>query len=205
MNEPDQWLTVATEQRAELTIKSSRFIGESYRVESVETAKARLESARTRTYDATHHCYAWRVGLGNQTQEKFSDDGEPSGTGGRPIMELLQGRELANTLVVVTRYFGGTKLGTGGLRSAYADTARQVLELSGTETQYRLASAELEFGFPLLGKVRQLLEQMQATEQQATFTDTVRLAVAIRSSRANELCERLVDLCGGKISISRHD
>lgn len=202
MTDPDHWQTIAVGRTAEITIKSSRFVGESFRVETVEAAKARLEAVRTREYDATHHCYAWRVGIGTGLQEKLSDDGEPSGTAGKPIMELLQGRQLTNTLVVVTRYFGGTKLGTGGLRSAYADTARQVLELSGVETQFRMSVLRVSIGFALLGRVRQLLKQLGAEERNATFNDMVSLRVAIRQSRAEELQVRLIDVCGGKIAIT---
>src|SRR5689334_10565916 len=96
-------------------------------VESKEHATAEIERVRKEHWDATHNCYAWRLAP-DGLQYRFADDGEPSGTAGKPILHSLQQRDLVNTLVVVTRYFGGTKLGAGGLARAYGDAANAALD-----------------------------------------------------------------------------
>ena len=114
----DQYFIIARDSTVEIKIKNSRFIGESRHANSVAEALTRLEGIRKREYSATHHCFAYRVGLGHDPVFKYSDDGEPSGTAGKPIYDYIQGSEVTNLLLVVTRYFGGTKLGTGGLTHA---------------------------------------------------------------------------------------
>ncbi|MCK4857045.1 MAG: YigZ family protein, partial [candidate division Zixibacteria bacterium] len=125
-----------TESQIEIKVKGSRFIGETCLVASVDEAVARLAVVRKREYQATHHCYAYVTGWPDQVGFKYSDDGEPSGTAGRPIYDVITGHALTNLLVVVTRYFGGTKLGTGGLVRAYSEAARAAVEASGRHQQF---------------------------------------------------------------------
>src|SRR5690606_8036384 len=108
---------------AEIVIKRSRFMGWGSPVETEEAALELLDRIRSEHPQATHHCYAYRVGLGTETI-RFSDDGEPGGTAGRPILEVLQREDLRNALIVVTRYFGGTLLGAAGLVRAYTQAAK---------------------------------------------------------------------------------
>src|SRR5690625_6678228 len=126
----------------ELKIKDSRFIAESFGVEDVDHALSLIETIRRREHSATHHCWAYRI---DADTFRFNDDGEPSGTAGAPILRQIEGRELINTLVVVTRYYGGTKLGTGGLIRAYGDAAAEVLAISRIETRIRRETFDLEF------------------------------------------------------------
>ena len=122
----DEYTEPIAEVSAELKIKGSRFIGRIVPVLSQEEAGDALGAIRKEHYNATHNCWAWRVGiLGDQT--RFSDDGEPNGTAGQPILRQIEGADLTNALVVVTRYYGGTKLGTGGLARAYGDAAAEVV------------------------------------------------------------------------------
>ena len=113
------------EAHAQFTLKGSKFIGALFPVNNASHAAEILEQVRKKYHDATHNCYAWRVYPG---VEKASDDGEPSGSAGRPILQVISGAKLENVLVIVTRYFGGTKLGVGGLVRAYGDAARSVVE-----------------------------------------------------------------------------
>ncbi|MCK4606997.1 MAG: YigZ family protein, partial [candidate division Zixibacteria bacterium] len=115
----DQYYEIAGPARIEIKRKGSRFIAETGAVSSVEEAHEQLETVRSREHAATHHCYAYRVGIADEARFKYSDDGEPGGTAGRPIYDVICGCEVTNALLVVTRYFGGTKLGTGGLARAY--------------------------------------------------------------------------------------
>ena len=113
----------------EIVEKKSRFIAEVHPVTSEEEAMEILEQTRKQYWDARHHCWAYIIGR-NPAAERMSDDGEPAGTAGKPILEVIRGRELTNVLVIVTRYFGGILLGTGGLVRAYSDSMQNALELT---------------------------------------------------------------------------
>lgn len=199
----DQFFTIARESTAELKIKNSRFIGETCLVETVESAQERLQAIRKREYAATHHCSAYVVGLSSQKQFKYSDDGEPSGTAGKPIYDRLTGSGLSNLLIVVTRYYGGTQLGTGGLTHAYSDTAHAVLEQSGRQEHFLLAECDLQIEFPLYDRVQRLVAKMGATIVTSDFSDQVRLRLAIRKSRAEELRRSIIELSNGQAIIQQ--
>ena len=120
----DSYRTLFREGSAEFIEKKSRFIGYASPAETEEQALAFLEKVRAMHREASHHCYAYIIGQHGE-RTRFSDDGEPSGTAGKPILEILQGRELCNCICVVVRYFGGTLLGTGGLVRAYSQRDRK--------------------------------------------------------------------------------
>lgn len=120
--------TVIQDGKAEIEEKKSRFIANIYYIENVEQAEKKLKDIRKKYFDAKHHCYAYRVLEELGIKEKQSDDGEPNGTAGGPMLNILQKNELVNALVVVTRYFGGTLLGTGGLVRAYSDATLKGIE-----------------------------------------------------------------------------
>lgn len=128
-------LVPAEPARARFTVKGSRFIAAVFPVSDKEEAKVFLTGIQKKYYDATHNCYAWRI---HPSLEKSSDDGEPAGSAGKPILQVLKGSFLTNTLVVVTRYFGGTKLGIGGLVRAYGEAASMALEKVKAVTLYPL-------------------------------------------------------------------
>lgn len=197
----DAYLTIATESRSEIRVKGSRFIGVSFLVRSVDEAVVRLDAVRKREFQATHHCYAYVVGLPGSQQHKYSDDGEPGGTAGRPIYDTLAGRGLTNGLVIVTRYFGGTKLGTGGLARAYSDTARAVLELSGVKTNYITRRFRCDLQFPLYDSWLRELHKLGATVVDSRFAEKVTLTLEIRADRAERLMEAFVQLTLGKGSL----
>ncbi len=113
------------EEKNTMTVKGSKFISSLIPVKSKEEAEKKLEAIRKHYHDATHNCFAYRI---YPDIEKYSDDGEPSNTAGKPIMSVIKGNDLFNVLVVVTRYFGGTKLGVGGLIKAYSESAKNVVE-----------------------------------------------------------------------------
>ncbi len=199
----DQYFTIAKEATAELKIKNSRFIGETCLVESVEQATERLHAIRKREYSATHHCYAYQVGLFGQTQFKYSDDGEPSGTAGKPIYDRLTGSGLSNLLIVVTRYYGGTQLGTGGLTHAYSDSAQAALDASGRREHFLQTEFDLQIEFPLYDRLQRLAAKLGASIISSDFSDQVKLRLAIRKSRAEELRNHLVELSNGKAIINQ--
>lgn len=120
--------TITSNTEAEVVEKRSKFIGNLYYVESVEQAEEKIKEIKKKYNDARHSCFAYRICVQDSVVEKFSDDGEPSGTAGAPMLGLLSKLDLANCLAIVTRYFGGILLGTGGLVRAYTEATKQALE-----------------------------------------------------------------------------
>lgn len=124
----EQFKTIMQDAQAEIEEKKSRFIANVYYIENAEEAEEHLKQIRKKYFDARHNCFAYRILEENVVKEKQSDDGEPSGTAGAPMLNILQKNNLYNVLIVVTRYFGGTLLGTGGLVRAYSDATIKSLE-----------------------------------------------------------------------------
>lgn len=197
----DVYHTIAREARAETKVKGSRFIAECAVAATVDEATAYLEAIRKREHAATHHCSAWTVGLFEERQFKYSDDGEPSGTASRPIYDLIEGRALSNCIVVVTRYFGGTKLGTGGLVRAYSEAARLALERAGEKEHFLTSVLTVGIEFPLYDLLAKTIHRLGARQIDARFTDRVAVDIEIRRSRAEELRNEIVQLSGGKAKI----
>ncbi len=194
----DCYLTIAREARAESKVRGSRFIGETFKIVSVADALARLETVRRREFAATHHCYAWKIGPGDRQEFKYSDDGEPSGTAGRPIYDVIHGQGVTNLLLVVTRYFGGTKLGTGGLARAYSDTAGATLELSGMKEEYITTCYRFNLVFSLYDRWRTLICHLGGRVTDSRFAEGVTMDVEIRLSRVEQLLESFTELTAGK-------
>ena len=126
----EPFLSIFREAEVSIEIKRSKFIGRSFKCPDKDTALTAVKRIREAYPDATHHCWAFRVGAAGELS-RAQDDGEPHGTAGPPILSVLEQKRLTNTLIIVTRYFGGTKLGAGGLVRAYRESAQQVLEKSG--------------------------------------------------------------------------
>ncbi|MCB0783756.1 MAG: YigZ family protein, partial [Flavobacteriales bacterium] len=133
MNGPDHYLTLAEESGAQLREKASRFIAYAFPIADEDDFKQRLEALAAKHHDSRHVCYAWVLGAGGE-RHRANDAGEPNGTAGAPILRHLQGAGLTFAAVVVVRYFGGTKLGRGGLVRAYGDVAREAIAANRTVT-----------------------------------------------------------------------
>jgi uncharacterized YigZ family protein len=194
----DAYFTIRDEARAELKVKGSRFIGETFLATTVEKALEKLEAVRKREFNATHHCYAYRVGRGAAADFKYSDDGEPSGTAGKPIYDMVTGSDITNVLCVVTRYFGGTKLGTGGLARAYGDTARAVIDRSGRVERFLCTEYRFDLSFSLYDVWQKKLNELGARVTDSDFSDHVTMTVSIRSSRADQLRQAFTQVTAGK-------
>lgn len=194
----DSYLTIRSESIIETRVKGSRFIGESFRAATVDEALTRIEAVRKREYRASHHCYAYIIGGPEVAQFKYSDDGEPSGTAGRPIYDVLRGDRLTNLLVVVTRYFGGTKLGTGGLVRAYGDAARAVVQESGVREIFVTSEYRLTLDFSQYNQWQREIQKLGAKVVDSEFTDRVTLVVSIRRSQAAKLRESFTEITAGK-------
>jgi uncharacterized YigZ family protein len=140
--DPAAYTTVARAATAEIEVKRSRFLGHAAPVTTEDEARAVVEAARKEHWDARHHCSAFVLGPDGAVQ-RSSDDGEPSGTAGAPMLEVLRGRGLSDVVVVVTRWFGGTLLGAGGLVRAYSDATRAALDAAGARRRVLLSCFDL--------------------------------------------------------------
>jgi uncharacterized YigZ family protein len=199
----DHYLTIAGEAATETKVKGSRFIGETFLVVSVDQAQEKLRAVRKREHAATHHCYAYRVGYGSDAAFKYSDDGEPNGTAGKPIYDVVCGRELTNILVVVTRYFGGTKLGTGGLVRAYSEAAGWAVEKSGAKDNYLTDRFRIELDFKHYDQWARIANRLDAKVIKSDYSDVVTMEVEIRRTRSDELKAACTELTAGKGKIER--
>ena len=146
-----EFITILKDETAEIVEKKSKFIANIFVAESVDEAEERIKNIKKQYYDARHNCVAYRVAEKGQVVEKSSDDGEPSGTAGGPMLNILQKSNLCNVVVVVTRYFGGILLGTGGLVRAYSDATQKAIEkcikvykVDGIEFEVRIDYSNLE-------------------------------------------------------------
>ena len=194
----DNFDTIAGPSRIELKEKGSRFIAEAIPVDTVESAESALLSIRKREHAATHHCYAYVVREQGSPNFKYSDDGEPNGTAGKPIYDVINGAELVNLICVVTRYFGGTKLGTGGLVRAYSAAAKSALENAKRIRQYITVSFLLAFSLASYDRVNRMLQKLEARIVDSEFGEKVRLRVEIRKSRHKALLDQFRELTSGQ-------
>jgi uncharacterized YigZ family protein len=167
--EKDEYLTLQGVSRGLYKEKGSRFIAIALPVESTDEVKEQLEKLRKEFHDARHHCYAYR--LGEEPYEfRYQDDGEPSGTAGKPIFGQIQSFELTNVLIVVIRYFGGIKLGTGGLIQAYRAAAKDAVENGMIVTKIWSENLEISFDYRHMNDVMRIIkdEDLRIIRQEST-------------------------------------
>ena len=198
--DPDRYFTVADGPESEIKVQGSRFIGRTFHVSSEQEAAAALERVRRRHHAARHHCWAARIGPPGALRARSDDAGEPSGTGGRPILARLERRAVHDALLVVTRYFGGTKLGTGGLARAYGDAAEAALDATPLEVVRIETRLVIDCAFEDLGAVEALLARagsdVHAIERE--FTPGPRLTLRVRRGAADALCTAIIDATSGR-------
>ena len=186
--------------RTTITVVNSRFITTIAPVASVDAAKSLLAQIRDEMPDASHYVYAFRVGYGNSVVEGMSDDGEPSGTAGPPTLAVLRGADIGDSIVVTTRYFGGTKLGTGGLVRAYSDAARTALESLPTELKIAKQILGIEVPYSLFEQVERLVNAYDGATQDKTFEANVTLCVTFPVSQIAGFTAALSELSAGRIT-----
>ncbi|NLV74878.1 MAG: YigZ family protein [Chloroflexi bacterium] len=188
--QPDTYIAPVGQAQASQVIKNSRFIGTAQGAEDADAAQGCIAELRSRYPDASHHAWAYRVGV-ERALTAFSDDGEPGGTAGRPILAVLEGSGLSNTVVVVTRYFGGTKLGAGGLVRAYSGTASLVLaELSRAEYAHHQI-IRLPLDYAQHPHAVYLASQLGVPILETAFKEHVELVLAVRPNQADVLQQAL--------------
>ena len=177
---------------------SSKFYTYAYPVETEEQIKEHLDTLRKRWYDATHHCYAWRLGPHGE-QFRANDDGEPSSTAGKPILGQLLSQEITNCLVVVVRYFGGTKLGVPGLIAAYKESTAQVLAECEIVEKTVDVVVKVEFSYVAMNDVMRIVKDMQPRIVEQIFDNLCTMTLSIRESESEQLIGRLEKVEGATI------
>ena len=185
-------------------IQRSRFLAQVFPVGSRDEAMAKLEELKALSHKANHHCPALKLGHPLDGPETWSsDDGEPSGSAGMPILRAIDGSGLSDLLVVVTRWFGGVKLGTGGLVRAYGGVAKAALDAAARRTIIRRDTLEPRFDYPLMTRVLRLASECEAVEQNRICDTHVSLSLAVARSRVSRLEEQLTELMQGQGEIRR--
>jgi uncharacterized YigZ family protein len=179
------------EGRGEVRDRASRFFGVAVRTSSPSAAEDVLEELRRRYHDATHVAFAWRIGAGPGLRLRASDAGEPAGTAGRPIAAAIESAGLTDTLVAVVRYFGGTKLGTGGLSRAYRLAAERALASAGAETVFETARVAVRCPYEKSGPLRRLLDPPAVRLVSERFTPEPVLELEVRRARLAALLRAL--------------
>lgn len=190
-----QYRTIQGPAEAEFTERKSRFIGQIAPVSSEEEAVAFIGAIRERHREATHNCYAYVLREGQKS--RFSDDGEPSGTAGRPILEVLQREGLTDVAVVVTRYFGGILLGAGGLTRAYAQGAKTAVDAAAPLLMCQAALVRLDIPYDLYGKVTYILPKHHIITRGSDFGEGVALTLLVRSELLPAFARELEELSTG--------
>lgn len=197
-----QYKTISKDSEAMIIEKKSKFIATVYKVESPIEAENYLAQLRKKYYDATHNCFAYQIGENNEFQ-KASDDGEPQGTAGKPILEILKGEEIKNTLICVTRYFGGTLLGTGGLVRAYGKAAKEGLLAAGIIEKRKIYLYNLKMSYTLVGKVQYLLGEKGYVIRTSTYLEDVEFEVEVLIKESEIFEQWLSERTNAEIIITR--
>nr|MBQ6241327.1 YigZ family protein [Lachnospiraceae bacterium] len=182
--------------------KRSRFLALACAVKTEEEAQGILAARRKAHPEARHHCYAYVCGPRNELT-RFSDDGEPSGTGGRPILDVLLGSGLHDTLVVVTRYFGGTLLGTGGLSRAYSTAAADAVANAGSGMLYSGALWEIGIGYGDYARLDRLLLREDIPRESETFLDRVNVRICLLPEQEESFAAALADMTAGSARLEK--
>ena len=190
--------TVYRGGEGEIVEKKSRFITTVLPVTTEEEALAFIEAMNKKYWNATHNCYAYVIGERSEIQ-RFSDDGEPSGTAGKPMLDVLMGEKLHNVVVVVTRYFGGTLLGTGGLVRAYSSAVKAGLASSVIITKMSGIKLEITTEYTGLGKIQYILGENGITTLDTVYTDKVNMTVLVPTWELEGLKAKLMEGTNGKV------
>ena len=186
----DSYLTIAEPAEAIYKERSSKFLTYAYPVESEGEIKELLDALRKQYYDATHHCYAYRLGAHGE-MFRANDDGEPSGTAGKPILGQLLSANLTNCLVVVVRYFGGTKLGVSGLIQAYKESTADVIAVSKIIEKTVDRVVKIDFDYTSMNGVMRIVKEMNPRIDEQVFDNICKMSLRIRESEAEILTAKL--------------
>ena len=196
----DSFLTIEKFHSEEIKITRSRFISQAFPVRTKSEITQIINDVRKKYYDASHHPYAYRIGV-DKNDFKFSDDGEPSGSAGKPILEVIDKYNITDVLLIVSRYFGGTKLGVGGLRRAIAEAADLCLNNAVIIEKLITEKMNLEFDYTFMNLVMKLIEAEQIKLLENNSDEKCKLILEVRLSKIEKLKTELTGLTNGSIRI----
>jgi len=191
--------TISREAESAIEIKRSRFIGRSFKAATPDEALAAVKRVRETWRDATHHCWAYRVGTTGE-QARYDNSGEPQGTAGPPILDVLKHNDLTNTLVVVTRYYGGIKLGAGGLVRAYGEAAKKAIEASGVTELQLMKEIRAPLPYNLLSQLESYMAREGFEITARDFGEHVVLTLRVPSDREADFRSFYTGLVSGKLA-----
>jgi uncharacterized YigZ family protein len=198
------YYTVKQEGQDEIIIQKSRFIGYVRRVETEEAAQEFIQEIKKKHHDATHNCSCYMIGEHDEIQ-KANDDGEPSGTAGVPMLEVLKKQNLKDTAVVVTRYFGGIKLGAGGLIRAYGSATSQAIRTTGIVKRMRMQGFSVTVDYSLLGKLENVLRSSDYIIDKINYLENVEFIVYAKIGKTENFQDWMTDLTNGQAVIQKTD
>lgn len=187
----NQFLTIEEKVEAEIEEKKSRFIANIFRIQSEEDALEKLKEIKKTHRDAKHHVFAYRIA---NDKERFSDDGEPSGTAGVPILDILRGENLENILVVVTRYFGGILLGTGGLVRAYSEATKEALKKVSKVQMNLCTEYEVQMEYRYLDILNHYLKSKNIKVKKVDYNEIISMNIIIEKSLEEEVLKEISDV-----------
>ncbi len=197
----DTYRTILRSSEGLYKEKGSKFIARAYPVDSEDTIRGILEELKKEFYDARHHCYAWILGP-KADRYRANDAGEPNHSAGDPILGQIRSLDLTDTLVVVVRYFGGTKLGVSGLIQAYRTAAAEALAASEPIEKVIRKSLQLQYGYEQTNEVMRLLSDYEMEIEDQQFTETCQIQASVRSSSYPEALEKACQLVGVTVKIN---
>ena len=195
----DSYKVVTTPGEGLYKEKGSKFFAEAFPVHSEAEVKAKVAEIKKKYFDAKHHCYAFIIGP-DKSCYRSSDDGEPSGTAGKPILNQILSKDLTNVCVVVTRYFGGQLLGVPGLINAYKTSAREALDNCGVMEKTVDEVYSVSFGYPLLNEVMRILKEENLEQRNTKFELDWYLEIAVRKSISNKIVDKLDRIYGVEVN-----
>ena len=195
----------ASESEVEVHAKNSRFIGTARAAATVDEARACIASVRARFADASHHCYAFAAGYGATVTHGMSDDGEPAGTAGKPMLAVVQGCGLGDVVVVATRYFGGTKLGTGGLVKAYTETAQAAIAAVERVDKVEMVGVVVTLAYDAYEVCKRQIEALGAMVEAEDFGAHVQVVLHLDVERYDELRTTLIEMTSGRVQVELLD
>ncbi len=202
---PDSYLTLASPGRAELKVQRSRFIGVAAPAPDTDTARQVIADQARRFHDSRHVCHGWRLGPPTDVTENRNDAGEPSGTAGEPILAAIRKRELVQVVVVVVRYFGGVKLGTGGLARAYGEAAALALDDATHRTVKQGRTFNLQFPYPLQKTLQHLLARHTGEVRRESYGAEVSWTIWLPHSSWRAFAADLTETTAGAVTLEPHD
>ncbi len=188
----------------EIVEKKSRFIGQIEVVKTEEEAYAFIEKIKKKHYAARHNCFAFSVGE-DMPLQRFSDDGEPQGTAGKPMLEVINGSGIHNICIVVTRYFGGTLLGTGGLVRAYTDASKEALKNCETKLMQRIIPVDIATNYTDMGKIQYILNTASVNIVDTIFTEEVIIKVELPFEVHGKIINDITEATGARAKLTIYD